>query len=96
MIENRLAEFTRWLAGRQIESCRLVHYSGMDTPNAIDVSLNQVFGEIEGCLKEGFLVDWEQKGDRLFIAVQEPECPMPPWEKAFREEAVIDVEELLR
>ncbi|EFF81308.1 hypothetical protein HMP0015_3199 [Acinetobacter haemolyticus ATCC 19194] len=32
----------------------------------------------------------------MYLAVQEPDCPMPPWEKVFAEEALVDVDRLLR
>ncbi|MFW2056665.1 hypothetical protein F4U02_10930 [Acinetobacter haemolyticus] len=96
MLEDKLEEFERWAAPRQFSSCRLVHYCGVDTPSAIDVPLAQIKDEIIGCLSEGFLVAWEQQGQWVYLAVQEPDCPMPPWEKVFAEEALVDVDRLLR
>jgi len=38
-------------------SCRLVHYAGVDKPNAKDVDAREVEAEIAACVAEGFYVD---------------------------------------
>jgi hypothetical protein len=73
-----------------------VHYIGVAAPNAKDVPLNEIEVEIVGCLEEGLLVGWETKARRLYLSVQEPDCPLPAWEKVFREEAMEDVDAILR
>jgi len=63
---------------------------------SIYLSIDKIAAEIEGCLREGFAVDWSELGNRVFIAVQEPDCPFPSWEKVFAEEAIDDVDTILR
>lgn len=96
MIETKLDEYARWCASRHLTSCRLVHYVGVDSPNAIDVPLSQVRNQIEGCLREGLMVAWGQRDSCVYLAIQEPGCPMPSWEKVWKEEALVDVEALVR
>ncbi|GGX11664.1 hypothetical protein [Undibacterium macrobrachii] len=95
-LEKALLEFATYFKCAQLDSCRLVHYSGVGQPNAIDVSMSDVESQIVGCLAEGFKVQWIAEGNRLYIAVQEPDCPTPSWEKVFAEEALVDVNELLK
>lgn len=76
-------------------SCRLVHYVGVDKPNAKDVVASEVEAEIAGCRAEGFYVDCLFDGGRLFILVQEPDCPIPSWQQVMDEEAITDVDALL-
>ena len=76
-------------------SCRLVHYVGVDKPNAKDVAASEVEAEIAGCRAEGFYVDCLYEGGQLFILVQEPGCPIPSWQQVMDEEAILDVEGLL-
>lgn len=76
-------------------SCRLVHYAGVDKPNAKDVEAREVEAEIAACVAEGFYVDCLCEGGRLFILVQEPGCPIPSWEQVKAEDAIVDVDGLL-
>jgi len=76
-------------------SCRLVHYAGVDKPNAKDVDAREVEAEIAACVAEGFYVDCLFEGNRLFILVQEPGCPIPSWGQVKAEDAIVDVEALL-
>jgi hypothetical protein len=76
-------------------SCRLVHYAGVDKPNAKDVDAREVEAEIAACVAEGFYVDCMCEGGRLFILVQEPGCPIPSWEQVKAEDAIVDVDGLL-
>ncbi|ANJ74145.1 hypothetical protein A9Y76_17555 [Ralstonia insidiosa] len=76
-------------------SCRLVHYAGVDKPNAKDVDAREVESEIAACVAEGFYVDCLCEGGRLFILVQEPGCPIPSWEQVKAEDAIVDVDSLL-
>lgn len=94
--EQKLLEFAAYLKCVRVDSCRLVHYCGVDRPNAIDVPLSDVESQVVGCVDEGFMVQWLADGNRLYIAVQEPGCPMPPWEKVFAEDPLVDVDELLK
>lgn len=93
---QKLLEFAAYLKCVRVNSCRLVHYCGGDWPNAIDVPLSDVESQVVGCVDEGFMVQWLAAGNRLYIAVQEPGCPVPPWEKVFAEEPLVDVDELLK
>lgn len=95
-LDAQIAAFRAFAAQREFSSCRLVHYIGVDTPNAKDVPLNDVEAEILGCLEEGLLVGWETNAGRLYLSVQEPDCPLPPWDKVFAEEALKDVGAILR
>lgn len=76
-------------------SCRLVHYTGVDKPAAMDVDAGEVEAEIAGCVNEGFYVDCFYERGRLFILVQEPDCPIPSWEQVKAEAAMVDVDALL-
>lgn len=73
-----------------------MHYAGLGQPNAIDVSINDVPAQIKGCLAEGFKVDWHEQDSRLYLCVQEPDCPMPPWQTVIAEESIEDVDSILR
>ena len=95
-VEAQLAAFRLFAAQHEFSSCRLVHYTGVETPNAKDVALGEVETEIAGCLQEGFLVDWKTRAQRLFISVQEPGFSPPAWDKVFAEQALVDVAALLR
>ena len=76
-------------------SCRLVHYIGVDKPNAKDVAASEVEAEIASCRAEGPYVDCLYDGGQLFILVQEPGCPIPSWQQVKDEEAIMDVDGLL-
>ena len=52
--------------------------------------------EIAFNLEEGLYVDWHRTEEDVYLCTQEPGCPIPPWEKVFAEEPMIDVDELLR
>ncbi len=75
--------------------CRLVHYVGVDKPNAKGVAASEVEAEVIGCRAQGFYVDCLYKDGRLFILVQEPGCPIPSWQQVMNEEAIMDVDCLL-
>jgi hypothetical protein len=95
-LHSALAAYRSFSSGRQITSCRLVQYVGADSPNAIDVAIGDIEEQISGCLAEGFLVGWFAEGDRMYLWVQEPGCPVPPRAKVVAEEAFVDVDALLR
>ena len=95
-LDSALAAYHSFSSGRQITSCRLVHYVGVDSPNAIDVATGDIEEQISGCLAEGFLVGWFAEGDRVYLWVQEPGCPVPPSAKVVAEEALVDADALLR
>jgi hypothetical protein len=93
---QKLAELRALLFSQPFDGCRLVHYAGLGTPNAVDVELSEVEAQVAGCLSEGFRVEWKVHGKRLYLCVQEPDCPIPPWGKVFSEEAAVDEAEILR
>ena len=95
-LSRRLQAFRHFAEGKTFLSCRLVHYAGAGRPNAADVSLGEVERQISGCLAEGFLVNWAHVDDRLYLCVQEPDCPIPSWKTVVAEEALVDVDALLR
>lgn len=91
-----LAAFRTYYVHRGFRSCRLVHYVGVGKPNAIDVPYAEMEAQVGGCIDEGLVVRWQQERDVLYLAVQEPDCPFPAWEKVFSEEALLDEEALLK
>ncbi|EON90401.1 hypothetical protein [Plesiomonas shigelloides] len=95
-IEEHLHAFRLFSEDKIFSSCRLVHYIGVDRPNAIDIPIREVEREISGCLAEGFLIGWLYNKSRLFLWVQEPGFPIPPFEKVIEEEALVDIDSLLR
>lgn len=95
-LKKAIDAYERWVGNRKFSSCRLVHYAGVDRPNAVDVELDEVLNQISGCLAEGFYIDWYEQDSRLYLCVQEPDCPVPSWEKVVAEEAIEDVDQILR
>jgi hypothetical protein len=95
-VSMKLQAFQAYAEGHAFTSCRLVHYIGVDRPNAVDLPLDEVEKQIAGCLAEGFVVDWSHTEGRLYLCVQEPGCPIPPWDKVMAEQALVDVDALLR
>jgi hypothetical protein len=93
-VQHRLDEYRVWAKIRTLTSGRLVQYSGLGIPNAIDVEVSAIPSQIEGCLNEGLQVNWSHQESTIYLAIQEPDCSMPPWEKVFAEEAVSDVAEI--
>lgn len=95
-MEDKINSFKKWMRAKSFSSCRLVHYVGVDKPNAKDVALDEVSVELEGSLAEGFLADWYEHQSILYLCIQEPGFPMPTLDKIIAEEAIEDVEEILR
>ena len=95
-LASNLAGYRAFVSPLRIEACRLVHYCGMDAPNAVDVPLADVEAEITGCLAEGFYVGWLEDDGCLYIYVQEPGCPLPERHQVLSETAMTDVDGILR
>lgn len=95
-LSQKLQAFRQFVAEEPFTTCRLVRYVGVDKPNSIGVPTQEVEQQISGCLAEGFLVDWHVTEGRLYLCIQEPGCPIPPWKKVIAEEALVDVDALLR
>ena len=95
-LHKKLSDYREFAATRQFLSCRLVHYCGADAPNSIDVPLDEIEREISGCLSEGLHVGWFDSEERLYLYVQEPDCPIPPRENVVAETALVDVGAILR
>jgi hypothetical protein len=93
---QRLTEYRNTAGLCLPQRCRLVQYAGADKPNGLDIAPAQVEHEISFALAESFVVDWLFQTSVLYIRIQEPGCPMPPWDKVKAEEALIDVDALLR
>lgn len=93
-VQHRLDEYRVWAELHTLTSGRLVQYSGLGIPNAIDVEVSAIPSQIEGCLNEGLQVSWSLQESMIYLAIHEPDCLMPPWEKVFAEEAVSDVAEI--
>jgi hypothetical protein len=88
-IEAKLAAYRKWAAGRKRKkTARLVHYV-TDGCTASDVPSTEIESQIEGCLAEGFHVDWSARGERLYLRVYEggPEWE-PDWEDVFAERSI--------
>ena len=88
--------YDSWAKGKSFSSSRLVHYCGVDSPNCIDVHIDDIWAQIEGCLAEGFLVNWSENNNVVYICVQEPDCPIPSWGKVYAEEAIENVDAILK
>lgn len=95
-LKQRIEAYRTFAADASITSCRLVHYCGVNRPNAMNVPLDQIEDQIAGCICEGFLVNWMYRDHRLYLCVQEPDGPIPEWSKVVAEEAIEDVDEILR
>jgi hypothetical protein len=95
-VRAQLDEYLNWAKHHCLSDGRLVQYVGLGQPNAINLNVAEVCAQIEGCLNQGLQVRWEQRESRIYLAIQEPDCPMPPWDKVFSEEAVSDIESILR
>ena len=95
-LEQRLTEYRNMAITCPPERCRLVQYTGAGKPNGFDLSPEQIEGEISFSLAAGLTVDWFFENCVLYIRTQEPDCPIPPWGKVKAEEALIDVDALLR
>jgi hypothetical protein len=95
-LNEALAAYRQFVAGKAIATCRLVHYAGAGAPNAKDVSLEKIEGEIIGCMSEGLIIGWNLVDSRLFLAAQEPDCPAPPWPNVIAEGPLVDVDVILK
>lgn len=86
------------LAGRDIcaRACRLVQCAGAGEPYGRNINSDEIEHEISFHLAEGLIVEWLFETPLLYICTQEPACPVPPWDKVKAEDALIDVEVLLR
>ena len=93
---SQLDAFRNWSRGRDLGSCRLVQYLGVEMLGAIDVPLGHVESQIEGLICEGFSVDWAQDGSRMYLRAWEFGGPEPPWSKVFAEEHLADIDAILR
>jgi hypothetical protein len=74
----------------------LVQYTGVEMTGAIDIPKNEIEAQIEGLLRESFLVDWAAFDNRLFIRVWDPSGPEPPWDLVQTESHLADVEGILK
>jgi len=95
-LERTLAAYRATVGACAPGRCRLVRYVGADMPYGLDVPFDGIEREIASGLAQGLVVDWLLERPVLWLCMQEPGCPMPPWEKVKAEEALIDVDALLR
>ena len=95
-LEQALSRYRATVGDCAPVRCRLVQYAGADTPHGLDIRPERVEHEIASALAEGFVVDWLFERPMLWLCMQEPGCPLPPWDKVKAEEALIDVGALLR
>jgi len=95
-LEQALSRYRATVGDGVPARCRLVHYVGADRPYGLDVPPERIEHEIASGLAQGFVVDWLFERPMLWLCMQEPGCPLPPWEKVKAEEALVDVDALLR
>ena len=95
-LDTALTAYRAFAAGQQATSCRLVHYVGAGKPSAIDIAVTEIEGRIFGCITEGFSVGWFAEGVVTYLWVQEPDCPKPSHANVVAEEALVDVDALLK
>lgn len=93
---ERLNAYRHYANEANFSACRLVHYVGRNRPNGKDVYVHDVEKEVVGCLAEGFYVDWLCINEKLYVCVQEPDGPVPPWEFVVAEKELVDVDEILK
>lgn len=84
-LQAKLMAYRTWAQKNCFLGCRLVHYTGI-TCGAIDVPLSEIEVQIEGCLAEGFHVDWATHDERLYLRIWE--APEPDWEYVFQERPI--------
>lgn len=95
-LQQVLSAFRAFAEKTPLSSARLVHYAGANEPNGMDVNLTDAEAEISSSIAEGFHVDWAANDGRLYLLIQEPDGPLPAWDKVFAEAALVDVNEILR
>lgn len=95
-LERKLAEYRNTVGAHVPERCRLVQYVGAGEPYGLNINSDEIEHEISFQLAEGLVVDWLFENPVLYICTQEPGGPIPPWKKVKAEEALIDVDALLR
>jgi hypothetical protein len=95
-LERTLTEYRNMAGACPPEQCRLVQYTGAGKPNGFDLSPGQIEDEISFSLAAGLIVDWLFENSVLYLCTQEPDCHVPPWDKVKAEEALIEVDALLR
>jgi hypothetical protein len=93
---ERLNAYRHYANQANFSACRLVQYAGSNRPNGKDVDVRDVEKELVGCLAEGFYVDWLCIKDKLYVCVQEPDGPVPPWEFVIAENELVAVDEILK
>jgi hypothetical protein len=84
LLDRRLGDYRRWADGRSFSSARLVQYCGYDEPATLDIELSEVEDQITGLICEGYRVDWNIRGERMFLLVWESREEPPPWNEVFR------------
>lgn len=95
-LEGKLADYRNTVGTYVPERCRLVQYVGAGEPYGLNINSDEIEHEISFHLAEGLIVEWLFETPVLYICTQEPGCPVPPWDKVKAEEALIDVDALLR
>ena len=95
-LERKLAEYRNTVRTHAPARCRLVQYVGTSEPYGQNINPAEIEHEISFHLAEGLIVDWLFEKPVLYICTQEPGCPIPPWGKVKAEEALIDIDALLR
>jgi len=95
-IKDRVTAFRAWGMERGFVSARLVQYCGDECVGGIDLPPEAAEQEIRGCLGDGFRVEWEQSGQRLYICVLERIDGPLDWQKVFSEEHFSDIDAILK
>lgn len=95
-LDQTLQRYRTAAATRVADRCRLVQYCGVDRPYGLDIDTSRIEYEISFHLAEGLLVDWHFADQVFYLCTQEPGCPMPMWDQVKAEQAMADVDALLK
>jgi hypothetical protein len=95
-VGRHLKSFRSWRKEHEGNRAVLVQYCGPEMTGSIDIELDQIEAQIEGCVGEGFDVFWSEKGNIIFLCVIESWEKEIEWEKVYMKEDLIDVDGLLR
>jgi hypothetical protein len=95
-IEIQLAAFRSWAEGTKWNSGVLVQYTGPEYIGGLELRLENTESQIEGCLREGFRVEWRLFDGILFVCVIESWEENLDWTKIQRRENFVDINQLLK
>jgi hypothetical protein len=96
IIDTQLDAFRIWCLDKSINTCRLVHFCGVDLLGATGISMTDIESKIIGLLCDGFYVSWAEKDGCLYLRVWEFGGPVPEWSLVFAELPLADIESVCR